>query len=183
VIKNMIRRMSLTAPKTSPSLPESPTNAKVQDVTCPELGSPGSHTEALAIRNRRFAFDGEMKDDTRRIDLHKIAEEATTPSDFIAAKLLSVNNTSSITKRRGYRPLSVRIGEAFNPFSSRDEKHEDDELVSNAADSIEVNPRSLPKDTDLSDKVKWSENLDPHIFNANFIAALTSKREYTYNTY
>lgn len=136
--------------------------------------------ETLSVRKRRFGFDGIMKGDARSTDLQGIAEETSNSSaDDITIKFSSVSHASSISKRRGYRPLSVRIGEAFNPFSSRESKPDSVEPTDKVTESIEGDPQDLWRGLELSKKVNWTENENPHIFNANFVASLTSKRKYT----
>ncbi len=175
----MVSRMSLTAPKTSPTLVDSPTSARVSESSSSHgTEAPSSRGDTTSIRKRRFALDGTSKCEARGTDLHDIEEVTPNPSaDTIATKLSSASNTGSISKRRGYRPLSVRIGEAFSPFSARESKSDVVELKSKVIDSIEDDSDELWRGLELSKKVNWSENLDPHIYNANFVATLTSKRE------
>lgn len=179
MIRNMVSRMSLTAAKTSPTLAVSPTSGRAPEPSFHDIGSPSSRAETLSVKKRRFAFDGITKGETRNRDLHGIAEEPLqSPADDIATKLSTANTAGSISKRRGYRPLSVRIGEAFNPFSPRESKPNLVPLThSNMMDSIEDASQDLSRSTELSDHVNWSANQNPHLFNANFIATLTSKCE------
>jgi hypothetical protein len=172
----MVSKLSLTTSKTSPPLVDSPTAASMFE-SGHDIGSPASHTEPLSIRKRRFGFDGIMKGDARGTDLQGIAEETSNSSlDDMTIKLSSASQASSISKRRGFRPLSVRIGEAFSPFSSRDGKHNRTEPMDRLTESADGDPQDLWRRLELSKKVNWTENVDPHIFNANFVASLTSKR-------
>lgn len=173
----MVSKISLTASKTSPPLVASPTAASISEQSGHDIGSPASRTEVLSIRKRRSGFDGIVKGDTRGTDLQGIVEETSNlPVDDMTAKSSSASQSSSISKRRGFRPLSVRIGEAFSPFSSKDSKHDGVEPMDRLNESVEGDPQNLWQDLELSKKVNWTENVDPHIFNANFVASLTSKR-------
>jgi hypothetical protein len=173
----MVSKISLTASKTSPPLVASPTTASISEHSSHDIGSPASRTEGLSIRKRRSGFDGIVKGDTRGTDLLGIAEETSNLAvDDTTAKSSSASQSSSISKRRGFRPLSVRIGEAFSPFSSRESKHDSVEPTDRLTKSAEGDPRDLWQGRELSKKVNWTENVDPHIFNANFVASLTSKR-------
>ena len=181
IIRNMFSRMSLTAPKTSPTT-SSPTSARLPAPAEPsrhDFGSPDNHEETLSTRKRRFGLDGMVKGETRGTDLQGIAEETpNTSADDIAAKLSSASNAGSISKRRGYRPLSVRVGGAFDHLSSRESKSDNVEPTHKLAGTDEDTSRDMWRVLELSKKVNWTENLDPHIFNANFIATLTSRRGY-----
>jgi hypothetical protein len=173
-----VSRMSLTAPKTSPTLADSPTSPRISEASPHDIGSPSSRAETLSIRKKSFTFDGTTKGESRSTGLHGIAEETSSLiTDDIAAKLSSGGAAGSISKRRGYRPLSVRIGEAFNPFSARESKSDAVEVTQNPTDLDEDHTRDLQTCLELSKKVNWSENVDPHLFNANFVATLTSKRK------
>lgn len=132
------------------------------------------------MRKSRSVVDRKMVGDAGSTGLQEIVEETSNSSaDDMTSKLLLASNSSSISKRRGFRPLSVKIGEAFSPFSSRQSRvdHVDQgkQIVSLAEEYSQDSWNGL----ELSEKVNWTENLDPHIFNANFVASLTSKREYT----
>ena len=119
-------------------------------------------------------------DDVRNTGLQGIAEETSNLSaDDITSKLSLASNPSSISKRRGFRPLSVKVGEAFSPFSSRQKRVDHVDQAKQTVSLADAYSQDSRRGLELSEKVNWTENLDPHIFNANFIATLTSKREYT----
>jgi hypothetical protein len=166
----MVSKISLTASKTSPPLVASPSTASISEQSGHDIGIPAHRTEVLSIRKRRSGFDGILKGDTRGIDLQGIAEETSKlPVDDMTIKPSSASQSSSISKRRGFRPLSVRIGEAFSPFSSKEGRHDGVDPRDRLTESVEGN---------LSKKVNWTGNVDPHIIEANFAASLTSKRMY-----
>ena len=173
----MVSKISLTAQKTSPTLVLSPTRSTVSRQ---DIESPTSHLETLSIRKSRSIIDGKMVGNARSTGLQEIVEETSNSSaDDITSKLSLASNSSSISKRRGFRPLSVKIGEAFSPFSSRQSRVDHVDQGKQIVSLAEEYSQGSRKGLELSEKVNWTENLDPHIFNANFIATLTSKREYT----
>lgn len=174
----MVSKMSLTAQKTSPSLMDSPASARVSESLARDMESPTTRVETLSALKKRPVFDVETKGENRNTNLHKIAEDASTsPANAITTTVSPTRNPRSISRRRGYRPLSVRIGEAFNPFSSRESKSDRFELTDKTGNPAEGSSRGVLRGLALSKKVNWSENQDPHIFNANFVATLTSQRE------
>ncbi|KAF7507224.1 hypothetical protein GJ744_010782 [Endocarpon pusillum] len=173
IIRKMVSKISLTAQKTSPTSVLSPTTSSISRQ---DIESPTSHLETLSMRKSRSVVDGKMVGDARGTGLQEIVEETSNSSaDDITSKLLLASKSSSISGRRGFRPLSVKIGEAFSPFSSRQSRvdHVDQgkQIVSLAQEYSQDSWQGL----ELSEKVNWTENLDPHIFNANFVATLTSK--------
>jgi hypothetical protein len=173
----MVSRMVLTGQKTSPILVDSPSSVRAYGPSYYDMQSPSSRGETLSIRKRRFGIDRMAMGETRSTELCGIAEETfTSPADTVMTKISSARKAVSISNRRGYRPLSVKIGEVFNPFSTRESNIDSVELAQGITESARANSREPRKGIELSKKVNWSENLDPHIFNANFVATLTSKR-------
>ena len=169
--------MSLAAQKTSPTLVGSPSSASVQEQLGHETWSPSHRGETLLVGKKISAVDGITKSEGRGTNLEGISEErAISSADFIATENSSARIAASISKRRGYRPLSVRTGEAFNPFSTRESKPDNLEVTQESSHLGDIDAQDPRKDLELSKKVNWTENLDPNIFNANFIATLTSKR-------
>ena len=144
-----------------------------------DIRSPSGCGESLSVQKRRFGIDGKVKGETKNTELCGIAEESSTsPADTIMTKISSACKAVSLSNRRGYRPLSVKIGEAFGPFTTKESKFDSVELTQGVTESVRANSRESRKGIKLSKKVNWSENLDPHIFNANFVASLTSKRRW-----
>lgn len=176
----MVSRISLTAQRTSPTLLDSPGSARVSTPLYHSDVTPCRRAETPPTRKKLGAFDGITKAEMRTTDLHGIAEETPdTSTGATATKLPPANHAESISKRRGFRPLSVRIGEAFSPFSPRGTSSNKVASTPEISDLVQDNSRDPQGRLELSKQVNWSENLDPHIFNANYIATLTSKCEST----
>ena len=172
----MVSKMSLTALKTSPTSVDSPSSARAHGPSDHDIRSPSSRGEALSVWRRRFAKDGISKGEARSTDLCGIAEETPISlADVSMTKVSSAREAASISKRRGYRPLSVKVGEAFNPFSNRDSKPDVVEQRQGMAKPIRADFREPRKGLELSKNVNWSKKFDPHILNANFVATITSK--------
>lgn len=175
-IKNMVSKMSLTALKTSPTSVDSSSRTKAHAQSEHDIRSPSNRGETSSVWRKRFAKDMISKGEAKSTDLFGIAEETPVlPADVSMTKEPSARKAISISKRRGYRPLSVKVGDAFSPFSSRGSKPDIVEQRQGIDEPIRDDFREPRKGLELAQKVNWSENLDPHIFNANFVATLTSK--------
>lgn len=172
----MVSKMSLAAQKTSPTLVGSPSSASFHEHSGFERWSPSRRGETLLIRKKRSAVEGIINSEGRGTNLEGISEESSMPpADSMTAIVSSERNAASLSKRRGYRPLSVKIGEAFNPFSTRGSNLENLEMTQGSSHFGSTAAEKPRRGLELSKKVNWTENVNPNIFNANFIATMTSK--------
>jgi hypothetical protein len=175
-VKTLVSTMARSPPSKLSRVFSSPSSAKISEASSSSLGSPSGRTGSRATKMNRGVSD--TTKDEISTSLSGIEEENSVSSmDAILTKLSSASNIGPLTTRRGYRPLSVRMGQALNPFSPKATKPDRSDLAQGEAGELENEIHYLSKGPLELKKLRSPEDPSPHNGHTSSTTALTSKSE------